>query len=47
MDYIVTEYGVARLKGCTVSERVRQLIAIAHPDQRQELTEQARAMLMI
>ncbi|MCD8115949.1 MAG: acetyl-CoA hydrolase [Oscillospiraceae bacterium] len=47
VDYIVTEYGVARLKGCTVSERVRQLIAIAHPDQRQELTEQARAMLMI
>lgn len=47
VDIIVTEYGIARLKGRTVSERARQLIAIAHPDQREELTSEARKMLLI
>ncbi len=47
VDTIVTEYGVARLKGRTVAERARQLIAIAHPDQREELTAEARRMLLI
>lgn len=35
--YIVTEYGVARMWGCSNRERASQLIAIAHPDFRQEL----------
>ncbi len=43
-DYIVTEYGVARLKGCTVSERIAKLIAIAHPDDRDRLREEAKKL---
>jgi acyl-CoA hydrolase len=37
VDTIVTEYGVASLKGKTVSERVRQMISIAHPKYRESL----------
>ncbi len=38
----MTEYGVAQLFGKSVRERARELIAIAHPDFRDELTAQAR-----
>lgn len=31
VDCVVTEYGIARLKGCSLRERARRLIAIAHP----------------
>ena len=41
-DYIVTEYGIARLKYKTRRERAEALIAIAHPDFRAELRKQAR-----
>jgi 4-hydroxybutyrate CoA-transferase len=37
VDIIVTEYGVARLKGKTLRQRARSLIAIAHPDFRDGL----------
>lgn len=37
VDYIVTEYGVAHLKGETLKQRARNLINIAHPDFREEL----------
>ena len=30
--YVVTEYGVACLKGKSVAERARAIISIAHPD---------------
>jgi len=36
-DYIVTEFGVARLAGKSQRERAEELIAIAHPDHREEL----------
>jgi 4-hydroxybutyrate CoA-transferase len=39
---IVTEYGVAELFGQGLRERARRLIAIAHPDFRDELTSWAR-----
>lgn len=39
-DYIVTEYGIARMKGRTLHDRARQLIEIAHPDFREELKKQ-------
>ncbi len=41
VDHVVTEYGVVRLKGCPISERVRRLISIAHPDFRPWLEEEA------
>ena len=47
VDYIVTEYGVAHLKGKTCSERARALISIAHPDFREELTKEAQKMHLI
>lgn len=37
VDYVVTEYGVAALKGLTLKQRARNLIAIAHPDFREGL----------
>ena len=37
VDYIVTEYGVAALKGRTLRERAKALIQIAHPDFREGL----------
>jgi len=44
VDHVVTEHGVARLRGKTVRERARELIAIAHPDFRADLTEKAKAL---
>lgn len=41
VDRIVTEYGIAYMQGRTIGERCRQLIAIAHPDFREELTKEA------
>jgi len=43
VDHIVTEYGVADLRGRSISQRARSLIDIAHPAFRDELTAQARA----
>ena len=42
VDYIVTEFGVAHLRGEPLSSRARQLIAIAHPDFRDELAFNAK-----
>ena len=46
VDYVITEYGVARLKNRTLSERIRALTEIAHPDFRDELRDKARDMLL-
>lgn len=40
VDYIITEYGIAALKGKTLRQRAAALIAIAHPDFRAELTKE-------
>jgi acyl-CoA hydrolase/RimJ/RimL family protein N-acetyltransferase len=47
VDMVVTEYGVANLKGRTVRERAQSLIDIAHPDDRAKLVEEAKAKKVI
>lgn len=42
IQYVVTEYGIANLKGKTLRERAEALIAVAHPDFRAELTEEVK-----
>lgn len=44
VDVIVTEYGAAELKGQTLAERTRRLIAIAHPNFREELDRAAHTI---
>lgn len=41
VHYIATEYGVANLKGQTIENRAKRLIAIAHPNFREKLTKEA------
>jgi len=41
VDYVVTEYGIAHLRGKSLRRRVEELIAIAHPDFRAELKKAA------
>lgn len=41
IDYVVTEYGVAKLYGKSDRERAEELISVAHPDHRAELRRQA------
>lgn len=41
VDVIVTEFGAAELTGCPLPERTRRLIAIAHPDFREDLDRAA------
>jgi 4-hydroxybutyrate CoA-transferase len=42
VDYVITEYGVTNLKYKRVSERIKAMISIAHPDFRDELKSQAK-----
>ena len=46
-DTVVTEYGIAYLKGRTLQDRVHNLIAIAHPDDRAQLTKEAQELFYI
>lgn len=41
VDRVVTEYGVAELRGTSIRDRVARLIEIAHPKFREELWDQA------
>jgi acyl-CoA hydrolase len=43
-DVIVTEYGIARIKGGTLRNRIDELCGIAHPDLRAELRAEARRL---
>jgi acyl-CoA hydrolase len=43
VDIVVTEYGAAHLRGISLEERARRMIAIAHPDYREPLERHARA----
>ncbi|MFN7243783.1 MAG: acetyl-CoA hydrolase/transferase family protein, partial [Dietzia cercidiphylli] len=42
IENVVTEYGIATLRGRSVSDRAAALIAIAHPDHRERLSREAR-----
>jgi len=41
MDYVVTEYGIASLRGRSIRERVKELINVAHPNFRDYLRSEA------
>jgi len=47
VDIVVTEHGIARLRGRTVRERVHELVAVAHPDFRAELTAKAKLLKLL
>ena len=44
VDCVVTEHGIAELRGSSIRERTRRLIAVAHPRFHDELERAARAM---
>jgi acyl-CoA hydrolase len=41
VDIIVTEFGAAQLRGASLAERAKRLVAIAHPDFQEQLSEAA------
>jgi len=43
-DYIITEHGVASLRGASQRRRAEALVSIAHPDVRAELERQMRGV---
>ena len=47
VDYVVTEFGVASLRGTNIRQRVERLIEIAHPKFRVELREGAKEIGLI
>lgn len=47
INYVVTEYGVAQLRGKSAKQRAQEMISIAHPDFRAELTESAKKMQLL
>jgi acyl-CoA hydrolase len=47
INYVVTEYGVAQLRGKSAKQRAEALIGIAHPNFRNELREAAKKMNLL
>ena len=47
INYVVTEFGVAQLRGKTAKQRCEALIGIAHPNFRGELREAAKKMKLL
>jgi acyl-CoA hydrolase len=45
-DVVVTEHGIAELRGQPIGERVRRMVAIAHPDDREALEREAREVVI-
>lgn len=44
VQYVITEYGIAELHGRTLEQRARQLIKVAHPEDREALTQEAKRL---
>ena len=47
VDFVVTEYGVASLRGASVRDRAMELISIAHPDYRDQLMYDAKRLYLM
>ncbi len=47
VDHVVTEYGVATLRGTNIKERVKRLVAIAHPKFKEGLLRDAKTFGLI
>lgn len=45
-DCIITEYGIAKLKNKSLSQRIKAMISIAHPDMRDQLWAEAKRHLL-
>ncbi|MDF2530790.1 MAG: cat2 [Clostridia bacterium] len=46
VDYVVTEFGIAELRGTSVRERLNRLINIAHPEFREQLKSEANELMI-
>jgi acyl-CoA hydrolase len=44
VDTVVTEYGVAHLRGCSIRERAKRMVAIAAPEFRDQLDRERNAL---
>ncbi|HMN14589.1 MAG TPA: acetyl-CoA hydrolase/transferase C-terminal domain-containing protein [Bellilinea sp.] len=44
-DLVITEWGAAELRGQTIPERARRLIAVAHPKFREQLERDAYGLM--
>lgn len=47
VDYVVTEYGIAKLSGKTNLERLKALVSISHPDFRDEIMSKAKKLYYV
>jgi acyl CoA:acetate/3-ketoacid CoA transferase beta subunit/RimJ/RimL family protein N-acetyltransferase len=47
VHYVVTEFGIATLRGKSIRERALELIQVAHPDFREELLQQVRTLYWV
>jgi len=44
VDYVVTEWGIATMRGKTLRQRIGELLAVTHPDCRPQLKEEAQRL---
>lgn len=47
VDYVVTEHGIAHLRGKSLRERAQELISVAHPDFHAELRREAASVFNV
>ena len=46
VDYVITEYGIAKLRNRSIRQRAEALISIAHPDFRKDLRKEAEKLMI-
>lgn len=44
VDTVITEYGVAHLRGCSISERAKRMVAVAAPEFRDQLDQERKLL---